>query len=56
MRVAHMVLIRPVEPKILILRGVRVILDSELAELYGVQVRRLNEQDNGDVFHSVTQR
>jgi len=39
-----MVLIKPVEPKILILRGVRVILDSELAELYGVQVKRLNEQ------------
>jgi len=44
MRDEHMVLIRPVEPKILILRGVRVILDSELAELYGVQVKRLNEQ------------
>jgi hypothetical protein len=44
MRVAHMVLIKPVEPRILILRGVRVILDSELAELYGVQVKRLNEQ------------
>jgi hypothetical protein len=44
MRVAHMVLIKPVEPRILILRGARVILDSELAELYGVQVKRLNEQ------------
>ena len=44
MRVAHMVLIKPVEPRILILRGLRVILDSELAELYGVQVKRLNEQ------------
>jgi len=44
MRVAQMVLIKPVEPKILILRGARVILDSELAELYGVQVKRLNEQ------------
>jgi hypothetical protein len=43
-RVAHMVLIKPVEPKILIVRGVRVILDPELAELYGVQVKRLNEQ------------
>jgi hypothetical protein len=40
MRVEHMVLIKPVEPKILILPGVRVILDSELAELYGVQVKR----------------
>jgi len=44
MRVAHMVLLKPVEPKILILRGMRVILDSELAELYGVEVKRLNEQ------------
>jgi hypothetical protein len=44
MRVAHMVLLKPVEPRILILRGARVILDSELAELYGVQVKRLNEQ------------
>jgi hypothetical protein len=44
MRVAQMVLLKPVEPRILILRGVRVILDSELAELYGVQVKRLNEQ------------
>jgi phage regulator Rha-like protein len=44
MRVAQLVLLKPVEPKILILRGSRVILDSELAELYGVQVKRLNEQ------------
>jgi ORF6N domain len=44
MRVAHMVLLKPVEPRILVLRGMRVILDSELAELYGVQVKRLNEQ------------
>jgi hypothetical protein len=43
MRVAKMVLIKPVEPRILILRGFRVILDSELAELYGVQVKRLND-------------
>jgi len=44
MRTAHIVLVKPVEPRILILRGLRVILDSELAELYGVQVKRLNEQ------------
>ena len=44
MRAVHIVLIKPVEPRILILRGLRVILDSELAELYGVQVKRLNEQ------------
>ena len=44
MRTAHIVLVKPVEPRILILRGLRVILDSELAELYGVKVKRLNEQ------------
>jgi ORF6N domain len=44
MRAAQLVLLKPVEPKILILRGVRVIIDSELAELYGVRVKRLNEQ------------
>jgi len=44
MRVANMVLLKPVEPRILVLRGSRVILDSELAELYGVQVKRSNEQ------------
>ena len=44
MHVSQMVLIKTVEPRILILRGMRVILDSELSELYGVQVKRLNEQ------------
>jgi hypothetical protein len=44
MRVSQLVLLKPVEPRILILRGTKVILDSELAELYGVQVKRLNEQ------------
>jgi len=34
----------PVESRILFLRHQRVILDSGLAELYGVPVRRLNEQ------------
>lgn len=29
---------------ILLIRGQRVILDSDLAELYGVETRRLNEQ------------
>jgi phage regulator Rha-like protein len=33
-----------VESRILILRRQRVILDSDLAELYGVSVKRLNEQ------------
>lgn len=30
--------------RILVLRGQRVLLDSDLAELYGVPTRRLNEQ------------
>src|SRR6266404_6132873 len=34
----------PVESRILILRHHRVILDTDLAELYGVTVKRLNEQ------------
>ena len=35
---------RKVDSKIMILRGQRVILDTDLAELYGVQVRHLNQQ------------
>lgn len=31
-------------PRILVIRGQRVILDSDLAALYGVTTRRLNEQ------------
>jgi hypothetical protein len=34
----------PVESRILILRHHRVILDNDLAELYNVPVKRLNEQ------------
>src|SRR5437899_11156694 len=34
----------PVESRILMLREQKVILDSDLAELYGVPVKRLNEQ------------
>ncbi len=30
--------------KILIIRGIRVILDADLAKLYGVHTKRLNEQ------------
>src|ERR1700683_4569935 len=33
-----------VDSKILVLRGQRVILDRDLDELYGVQVRHLNQQ------------
>jgi len=30
--------------KILIIRGVKVMIDSDIAELYGVTTKRLNEQ------------
>lgn len=38
------VLAKRVESRILSLRGHRVILDTDLAELYGVEVRVLNQQ------------
>src|SRR6266851_8081662 len=44
MRKSEMALVKPVESRILILRGHKVILDSDLAELYGVPAKRLNEQ------------
>ncbi len=34
----------PVESRIVVLRQQKVILDSDLAELYGVSVKRLNQQ------------
>jgi hypothetical protein len=39
-----LVLAKRVESKILVLRNQKVILDSDLAELYGVPVKRLNQQ------------
>ena len=36
--------IQQITQAILILRGHRVLLDSELASLYGVTTKRLNEQ------------
>jgi phage regulator Rha-like protein len=38
------ILAKRVSSKILILRNQKVILDADLAELYGVPVKRLNEQ------------
>jgi hypothetical protein len=38
------VLIEQVQSKILFMRGEKVILDSDLAGLYGVPTKRLNEQ------------
>ncbi len=40
----QVVLVERVQRTILILRGHRVILDSDLAALYGVETKRLNEQ------------
>src|ERR1700757_1954117 len=37
-------LVTPVESKILVLRGQKIILDNDLAQLYEVPVKRLNEQ------------
>lgn len=44
MNTSAIVLTRRVAAKILILRNQKVILDSDLAELYGVPSKRLNEQ------------
>src|ERR1700682_3823954 len=44
MKKGEIALVKPVESRILILRGHKVILDSDLAELYGVPAKRLNEQ------------
>jgi phage regulator Rha-like protein len=41
---AALALARRVDSRILFLRGHKVILDSELSELYGLTVKRLNEQ------------
>ena len=43
---------KTIEPLILALRDQRVIIDADLAELYGVATKRLNEQvkRNGDRF------
>lgn len=34
----------PIDTRILLLRGQRVMLDADLARLYGVATKRLNEQ------------
>ena len=36
--------IEAIEQRIVVLRGHRVMLDRDLAELYGVELKRLNEQ------------
>jgi len=44
MNKAAIVLTKKVGSKILVLRNQKVILDTDLADLYGVSVKRLNEQ------------
>jgi phage regulator Rha-like protein len=44
MKTSALVFARKVDSKILILRDQKVILDADLAELYGVSVKRLNQQ------------
>src|SRR6476620_5746965 len=44
MNTTAIVLAKRVASKILVLRNQKVILDADLAELYGVPVKRLNEQ------------
>ncbi len=39
-----LILVVQIEPRILVIRGQRVILDADLAELYGTTTKRLNEQ------------
>ena len=41
-----------VDEKIITLRGIPVILDSDVAELYGVETKRINEavKNNPDKF------
>lgn len=45
---------RTIEKKVIVVRGKKVILDTCLAELYGIQTKRLNEQvkRNARVFPS----
>jgi phage regulator Rha-like protein len=39
-----LVAVENIEAKILFIRGQKVMLDADLAELYGVEIKRLNEQ------------
>ncbi len=41
---APLVPVERIERSIFLIRGERVILDADLAELYGIETRRLNEQ------------
>ena len=45
-QIAH---VENIQNRILTMRGVQVMLDSDLAEMYGVEVKRLNEQVNRNI-------
>jgi hypothetical protein len=36
--------LEPIETRILVIRGLKVMLDLDVAQVYGVTTRRLNEQ------------
>ena len=40
----ELTVLEPVEPLIREIRGERIMLDSDLARIYGVPTKRLNEQ------------
>jgi hypothetical protein len=40
----EVVLVDEIEPRILVVRGHKVLLDADLARLYGVTTKRINEQ------------
>ncbi len=42
----NIVLVEQIEPQILVIRGLKVILDADLAELYGTTTRSLNQAVN----------
>ncbi len=44
MKFNEMVVVETIENKIFTIRGVQVIVDRDLAELYGVEPKRLGEQ------------
>ena len=39
-----LVMVEQIEPRILLIRGERIILDTDLATLYGVTTKRLNDE------------
>ena len=43
MRRKNVLALKPIESQILLIRGQRILLDSDLAALYGVEVRSLNQ-------------